>query len=148
MFCTSSLNKTAPNFPFQMTYTFLISQCYDLFCFVRVFKAKLRQFLFPTLECQDFLYLPEQPQQSPVRDRPVLCFFRGDLIDSSSLDTLCTRTGFILALKSLYYCTLATALVCQPQSVIVSPSVRTYYIVVCFTLVSLLILHILRCLIN
>ena len=55
-----------------------------------------------------------------------------------------SRTGFILVLKSLYYCTLATALVCQPQSVIVSPSVRTYYIVVCFTLVSLLILHILQ----
>ena len=110
-------------------------------------KQNCANLLFPNFrKCQDVLYLPEQLQQSPVQDRPVLCFFRGDLIDSSSLDTLCTISGFILAFKNVYYCTLAAALFCQPQSAFVSPTVRTYYIVVCFRLVSLFILHILKCL--
>ena len=148
MFCTSSLNKTAPNFPFQMTYTFLISQCYDLFCFVRVFKAKLRQFLFPTLECKDFFVPSGTATTKSSRRSSSPLFFHGDLIDSASLDTLCTISSFILALKISYYCTLATALVCQPQSVIVSPSLRMYYIVVCFRRVSLLILHNLQYLIK
>ena len=118
------------------------------FLFCTSFKQNCAIYLPNVRKCQDFLYLPEQIQQSPVQDRPVLCFFRGDLIDSSSLDTLCTISGFILAFKNVYYCTSAATLVCQPQSAFVSPTVRTYYIVVCFRRVSLFILHIPQCLMN
>ena len=116
--------------------------------FCTSFKQNCAIYLPNVRKCQDLLYLPEQIQQSPVRDRPVLCFFRGDLIDSSSLDTLCTISGFILACKNVYCCTSTATLVRQPQSALVSPTVRTYYIVVCFRRVSLFILHIPQCLMN
>ena len=142
-----SFKKNAPIFCSKRRATFLISRRHDL-CLYKSSKAKLRQLLFQLWKMSRLFVPSGTVQQSPVRDRPVLCFFRGDLIDSSSLDTLCTISGFILAFKNVYYCTSAATLVCQPQSAFVSPTVRTYYIVVCFRHVSLFILHILQCLMN
>ena len=118
------------------------------FCFVRVFMQNCAIYFS---KCQEnvktFCTFRNSTTKSSTRSSSPL-FFRGDLIDSASLDTLYTISGFILALKIAYYCTSAATLVCQPQSAFVSPTVRTYYIVVCFRRVSLFILHIPQCLMN
>ena len=118
--------QNCANFLFQMSWTFLICRCRNFFVMYE-FLSKTAPIFFSKLLEMSRLFWASATFFNKVQywDRPVLCFVRGDLIESQVLTHCIYHFRFLKALKIVYCCTLATALVCQPQSVIVSPSVRT-----------------------